>query len=388
MKINSTFLTFLLAALCLSLPTYSVAQSGVTYPRVSLVTVDPGDEVYELEGHTGLRFVTDQFDMVVNWGVFDFNSPNFIYRFVKGQTDYMCVAEKTDRFLQRYRIFQPGRGVTEQVLPLDSVKATALLSLIGEQLTPENSVYRYNYVKDNCALRPLRFAGSVLGDSVIGSDIPLPFLPGATFRDVMSYYHGNYPWYQFGIDLALGSGIDYPLQPREYAFAPVLLREMLPYQSGTLVQSAPGGITAPPTPYLLTPDFVSILLALLIINISVFGRSRKVVATVYTLWFSLLTVVGCVLFFLVFCSSHEATSPNYNLLWINPLCILGTISIWIKKHKIVWDCYHFANFALVLAYAIVWLCGIQHGNSAFLPLLVADAFLSAVYIYRSRKITV
>lgn len=53
-------------------------------PVWSLLTVAPGNEVYELDGHTGLRYRgTDGTDFVVNWGVFDFNSPNFLYRFVK-----------------------------------------------------------------------------------------------------------------------------------------------------------------------------------------------------------------------------------------------------------------------------------------------------------------
>lgn len=31
-------------------------------------------------------------DLAVNYGIFDFDSPNFIYRFVKGETDYMVAA--------------------------------------------------------------------------------------------------------------------------------------------------------------------------------------------------------------------------------------------------------------------------------------------------------
>lgn len=56
--------------------------------RVSLLTAYPGADIYQLEGHTALRIRHPQRgDYVVNWGLFDFDSPGFVYRFVKGETD-------------------------------------------------------------------------------------------------------------------------------------------------------------------------------------------------------------------------------------------------------------------------------------------------------------
>ena len=61
---------------CLASVLVAVAAAGA--PRISLLTVGPGHETYQLEGHTALRVITDSGeDMVVNWGIFDFNSPNF-----------------------------------------------------------------------------------------------------------------------------------------------------------------------------------------------------------------------------------------------------------------------------------------------------------------------
>ena len=55
---------------------------------VSLLTCFPGQEVFELYGHTAIR-ITDgaTMDRVYNFGLFSFNQPHFIYRFVKGETD-------------------------------------------------------------------------------------------------------------------------------------------------------------------------------------------------------------------------------------------------------------------------------------------------------------
>ena len=104
-----------------------------------------------------------------------------------------------------------------------------LVDLLKENVKPENAVYRYNYVKDNCATRPLRAVELAAGDSLRLA--PAPFEANSsipvTFRNIMRHYHKNYPWYQFGIDIALGSGIDYLLSRREMTFAPAELDKML-----------------------------------------------------------------------------------------------------------------------------------------------------------------
>ena len=58
--------------------------------KISLITCSPGSQVYELFGHTGLRVqdVSRNVDVVFHYGVFSFNTPHFIYRFTKGETDY------------------------------------------------------------------------------------------------------------------------------------------------------------------------------------------------------------------------------------------------------------------------------------------------------------
>ena len=59
--------------------------------RISLITCAPGEDIYTLFGHTAIRVTIPQenYDMVYNYGIFDFNSDNFIWRFAIGQTDYL-----------------------------------------------------------------------------------------------------------------------------------------------------------------------------------------------------------------------------------------------------------------------------------------------------------
>ena len=60
--------------------TVDECQDSIT---VSLITYYPGSQVYELYGHTGIRVVLpDGNGVLFNYGIFDFDAPNFVYRFV------------------------------------------------------------------------------------------------------------------------------------------------------------------------------------------------------------------------------------------------------------------------------------------------------------------
>jgi len=66
--------------------------------------VGPGTETYSIYGHSALRIVIPEkhIDTVYNWGVFDFNTSNFVWKFAKGRLDYMVIAESSKGFLQGY----------------------------------------------------------------------------------------------------------------------------------------------------------------------------------------------------------------------------------------------------------------------------------------------
>ena len=68
----------------------AVAQSP-SHTEVSVITCSPGDEVYSLYGHTAIRLRDEArgLDIAVNYGVFDFNTDHFAWKFVLGETDNM-----------------------------------------------------------------------------------------------------------------------------------------------------------------------------------------------------------------------------------------------------------------------------------------------------------
>lgn len=342
---------------------------GLAASAVSLLTASPGTEIYELEGHTGIRLdmrAEGGPDVVVHWGLYDFSAPNFVYRFVKGETDYMVGVTPTDRFIDSYT--RTGRSVTEQVIALDSAQTATLVALIEENLKPGNQVYRYNYVKDNCATRPLAML-----EGAVGHEFPMPELTApTTFRHEMQHYHSSYPWYQFGIDLALGPGLDYPLTMRETAFAPMRLQELMAGQPEVTDTHVYGAATAQfvPTPWWRAPHFVCWMLFGLGTLLSVYDLLRRRVSRWFdAVWFTVCGLAGCLVAFLVFVSVHEASSPNWLLVWLNPLCFLAVVLPWFRSCRKALRVYHAANFTAVgLLMLLSPLTG-QEFNAAFIPLM-------------------
>lgn len=377
-------------ATCLIILTAILAATATT--SVDLINIGPGSDIYELEGHSALR-INDVYghDVAISWGEFDFDSPGFVYRFVSGETDYFVTAIPWEAFENAYR--RAARRMTSHRIAMDSVQTARLIALVTDNLQPGNTIYRYNYVKDNCATRPLRMLELAMGDSILLGPSPLAATDGAeiSFRSVMRHYHRNYPWYQFGIDLALGSGIDYPISRREQAFAPVLLVAMadsatvagrpLTASRNVIIDVPDNNVTAGPTPWWLSPIAVCWFAFAITAAVCVRDLRRRRLTRWYTsLWYSVFALTGMLLTFLIFVSVHEATSPNWVYLWLNPLCAIPAVFIWLKKAKKLVFSYQIANFVVLLA--MIAACPLipQSFNPAFLPLVLLDIMLSFTYL--------
>ena len=58
--------------------------------QISILTCAPGEDVYTAWGHTAIRIIdsSKQTDIVYNFGTFDFNTPNFLLEFIKGNLNF------------------------------------------------------------------------------------------------------------------------------------------------------------------------------------------------------------------------------------------------------------------------------------------------------------
>lgn len=362
---------------------------------VSLVTYYPGSLEYELYGHAGIKIgFANGAGVFYNYGIFDFNSPNFTYRFVKGDAEYMVRGYSSEYMLRGYS----RRKVVEQVLNFNQAQAYRAAAYLYENALPWNAKYIYNYVKDNCSTRPRDII-----ELAAGGTIEYPAMKDTTtYRQMMHKYNANYAWSQFGIDMALGQGLDYTLNYREQMFVPMVLMEAcagatflrdsirVPLVKETIILNDGNeqGDILPPTPWWLTPLFVGVLVFALALLLSWRDVKKKKVSR----WFDMIlylsmSLYGMLLFFLIFVSMHEATSPNWNGVWINPFYLVPTVLMWIKSAKRVLYCYHFANFALLIAFLAGSLFLPQEFNIAFLPMIAILMLRSANYLIINKKST-
>ena len=184
--------------------------------RISLLTCAPGTEIYSLFGHTAIRVEVPsrRIDLVYNYGMFSFRTPNFIYRFVKGETDYQLGIVPYSYFEMEYA--ERGSYVVQQELNLSQKEKERLIAILEENYLPQNRTYRYNYFYDNCTTR----ARDKIEESIEGKVIYQVSREPLTFREIVHRFTKDFPWAEFGIDLCLGSEADKAIDLRAQMFSP------------------------------------------------------------------------------------------------------------------------------------------------------------------------
>ena len=128
--------------------------------HVSLVTFYPGSEPHNIFGHSEVRVQQGPVDLYFNYGVFDFKAPGFLWRFVLGETDYMC--QPVPRAYATIGMEQ--RRMVEQELNLPQDRALAVRDFLWNNAQPENCTYRYKFLSDNCSTRPRDIIEMAAGD--------------------------------------------------------------------------------------------------------------------------------------------------------------------------------------------------------------------------------
>ena len=195
----------------------SVHSTAAWNGPVSVITCAPGDEAYSLFGHTGVRYrdANNGTDVVFSYGYFDFGAPNFIWRFILGETDYMVGVVPYKHFIKEYE--ERGSAVVEQVLNLSPEQGEAIVEALVENCRPENRVYRYNYFYNNCTTRVRDLVFDIIGDVNYTNNSSVA---GMTFREALALLTEKHPWYAFGIDLLLGADVDKTASRMELQFIP------------------------------------------------------------------------------------------------------------------------------------------------------------------------
>ena len=87
---KKNYLLFLFLFFVFLQTSFSQSVKLSVYSEVSIITVGPGDELFEAFGHSAIRIKDPvlNFDLIYNYGMFDFKAPNFYLNFVKGDLLY------------------------------------------------------------------------------------------------------------------------------------------------------------------------------------------------------------------------------------------------------------------------------------------------------------
>ncbi len=358
--------------------------------EISIITCGPGNtELYEAFGHSALRIVdpVQGMDEVYNYGMFNFEAPNFYLNFVKGNMIYKLGRYPIDNFLYGYRLDK--RWVKEQILVLNQQEKQQFFNYLENNLIPENRSYSYDPYFNNCSTILRDLVVSQLNNKLVFNDSSTS---NFTLRELMNNnIHWN-SWGSFGISIALGNKLDKEATYEQAMYLPDHLFKSMKKATVLNDKTAISLVKKERTilnykekkqevfvfnPLLL---FTIALLITAFITYKNYQNNTRSKWVDFVLFFS-TGLVGLVIVFLWFFSNHFTASHNFNFLWafapnliVSFYLLKDKIPLWIHQYVII-----LLLFIFVLV--IIWVVKIQVFSVALFPLLI---LLLVRYIYLSK----
>lgn len=361
--------------------------------EVSLLTADPGMELYSSFGHSAIRMREigpEGRDLVFNFGTFDFDTPNFYGKFATGKLNYMLSVATYDRFIIEYDYYK--RGLREQVLDLNQEQKDFLLQHLDAQYDPSRRFYKYDFFYNNCATKIRDAFDIAIGDQLVWSD---SIAEEKTFRSLIDEFVLPLPWADFGIDLALGAVIDRPATELEKQFLPIYMEQA--FANATIVEN---GVSRPLVKQsrvlleypkeaaqqsLLNPTVVFWLLAVVFAVLTLYGfKKGKLMKGLDIAFFGVLGILGVVVTFLWFFTDHSATLWNWNILWAFPGHL---VLVWglVARPNAAWiSSYLLFVLGATVVVLLLWMVGVQSFYPALVPILLL-LLLRANFLFYNRK---
>lgn len=356
---------------------------------ISVLTCDPGDELYSKFGHSAFRIqdFTNHYDVVYNYGVFDFSKPNFELNFAKGKLSYKLDRAPYNYFYKQYQY--ENRGVRKQVLNLTIAEKNKLIAYLENNAKPENATYQYDFFYNNCATKIRTVLDDAFPNELIFKDDHIT--TSFTMRDLINNNVPHNTWTNVGINIALGSVIDVKATTENYQFLPKYIYEAfnnatinnktLVKGSSTILKSDSSRVKKDDF-FILSPYFILSSISLLIVGITFFdykkGKRNK------TLDFILLLttgLIGLLVLSLWFATNHTTTANNLNILWAfapNLMIAFFTLS----KNSPKWISNYFKLLTILLiSLLLVWVFKIEAFAYGITPIFIA---LGVRYVYLSK----
>ncbi len=309
---------------------------------VSLLSVAPGYTIYTAHGHCALRLQcpSSDLDLSFTYGLDDTVENRLSFFSGKGMGEYS--ATHTKDYLQDY--VGENRQVKEYELNLSLDQKRRLWELLDGELD-RGAIRRYNYLKTNCSTMCAHAVARTLrGDVNIIYESTSPCLDG-TYRDMVRHVSQHRPWVDFFWNSLLGSeGEETGLM--EDKLSPSLLvetwqhavivdslgsrRPMLVSNNGNVVIEGDDGQRTT----WFTPIVCFALLLLLVILLTLAERRGRLTHLAHGLdivLFVVQTVIGVVICYITFFSSHVGAAGNWYAVAFNPVPLLCWLLLSRKK---------------------------------------------------------
>jgi len=340
---------------------FSLQSIHANNAEISLLTCSEGKEAFSAWGHSAIRIVdtTANIDLVYNFGLFDFDTPNFYLKFIKGKLNYMLGVHYTNQFYRSY--FRENRQIIEQKLRLTDEEKTNIITQLEYLYRPENRYYLYSFVGKNCT--------SELRDLIL-ENVETNFentLTDKTHRQQINEFLQNRLWLKFGMSLIMGYKVDRKIDKFESMFLPdYLYHELnnLKTNNKPLVKTEVvfNQLETEKKSYPLVINPVVVLSALLVFMF--FFKSNYIQNS----FLLIVGITGLVIFSVSLITDHPELNYNLNYLWINPLYIAVVLLGFFHKDKS--QLYLAVSLQVLAIFMIfIWAFGIQDYEIAFFPLL-------------------
>ena len=348
--------------------------------RISVLTFEPGIPYYTLFGHTAIRIADSimKMDRVYNFGTFDFNTPHFYLKFMKGNLEYyLTVNDFNDGLF--YWIIE-HRKIYEQVLDMNGREKQLLYQDLEKCYHSKERFYHYDFLYNNCATK--------VRDAVFHSlEEPVSFDTGQyccqTFRQRMKPYFAGRYWINLGINLALGKEADKKGGAWNSMFLPVYIMNILEDSGMSREKSLllDASVTGKRRFNFSAISAWAIASALVIL--SFLPRTRKIV---FYLLLSVVGLNGLFLLVLTMISRNSGFSSNLNGYWMIP-----SLAVLLIRNKRINDGIRILYMVLLLIILLFWNHLPQELSETFIPwiitllavLAVDLQFLSRVHRQRS-----
>ena len=384
---NKTYINilFALALIFFSLNIYANELENKNRYKISILSIGEGPSLVDAFGHTAIRVKDAQLknDIVFNFGVYDFNSPNFYSNFVKGRPEYKLAIQNYSNLIQNY--IRQKRYIVEHQINLDQNSTKIIIDLLVEKLN--DPYYIYDYFRDNCTTR----AADIVIDKTNNKfkDDKLESEAILTYRDLIHRKINENSWAALGIDLCLGAIIDKKINTRETFFLPENLMNYLDLYEGDIIKR--NIIYSPESEIsyrenLPSPLLINLILSLIIVAITIFNfKSNKWNKSLDSLIFLISGSIGILIIYLWFFSNHFAGAQNFNFLWAFPLNFALIFAIY--KNKIPnWSIgYIKLLIILIILLFLHWTTGVQKYNLTLLPIFVALLIRYSFLVHRINR---